>query len=109
MFLQKFSKISKIVLPYSGDSVADRTSRMPQSRVHHKDFSQLTGDSLAGKCFSREKDFEYFSKIWNFMLFVAQVGDLFTGGRSSCEGYIDIFVAQFATLSRVELLVAKNT
>ena len=39
------------------------------------------------------------------MLFAAQVGDLFEGGRSSCEGYTEIF----ATLSRVELLVAKNT
>ena len=42
------------------------------------------------------------------MLFVAQVGDLFAGGRSSCEGYTEIFAAQFETLSRVELLVAKN-
>ena len=43
------------------------------------------------------------------MLFVAQVADLFAGGRSSCKGYADIFAAQFATLSRVELLFAKNT
>ena len=76
-----------------------RTSRMPQSRVHHRDFLRFTGDSLAGKCFSREKDLEYFSKIWNFMLFAAQVGNLFVGGRSSREGYIEIFAAQFATLS----------
>ena len=82
---------------------------MPQSQVHNKDFSQLTGDSLAGKGFSREKDLEYFSKFWNFMFFVAQIGDLFAGGRSSREGYTEIFAAQFATLSRVELPVAKNT
>ena len=63
--------------------------------------SRLTGDSLVGKCFSR--------KIWNFMFFTTQVGDLFAGGRSSHEGYTEIFVAQFATLSRVELPVAKNT
>ena len=43
------------------------------------------------------------------MLFTAQVGDLFAGGRSSREGYTEIFTAQFATLSRVELPVAKNT
>ena len=43
------------------------------------------------------------------MLFVALVADLFAGGRSSCKGYADIFAAQFATLSRVELLFVKNT
>ena len=61
----KIVKISKkkIVLPCSGDSVASRTSRMPQSQVHHRDSSRLTGDSLVGKCFSREKDLEYFSKF----------------------------------------------
>ena len=43
------------------------------------------------------------------MLFTAQVGDLFVGGRSSREGYTEIFMAQFATLSQVELPVVKNT
>ena len=43
------------------------------------------------------------------MLFVAQVGDLFAGGRSSHEGYIEIFAAQFATCLRVEGLVARGT
>lgn len=43
------------------------------------------------------------------MLFVAQVEDLFTGGRSSREGYTEISAAQFATLSRVELPVTKNS
>ena len=105
----KIVKNSIIVLPCSGDSVAGRTSRMPQLWVHNRDFSRLVGDSLAGKCFSCEKDLEYFSKIWNFMLFVAQVGDLFAGGRSSHEGYIEIFAAQFATCLRVEGLVARGT
>ena len=109
LFLQKLSKFSKIVLPCFGNSVTSRTSRIPQSRVHHRDFWLLIGDSLAGKCFSREKDLEYFSKIWNFMFFATQVGDLFAGGRSNRERYTEIFVAQFATLSRVELPVAKNT
>ena len=36
-------------------------------------------------------------------------GDLFASERSSCEGYIEIFAAQLTTLSRVDLLVAKNT
>ena len=43
------------------------------------------------------------------MLFAAQVGDLFAGGRSSREGYTEIFAAQITTLSRVELPIAKNT
>ena len=42
------------------------------------------------------------------MLFAAQVGDLFAGGRSSCKGYTKIFAAQFVTLSRVELPVTKT-
>ena len=33
------------------------------------------------------------------MLFVAQVADLFAGGKSSYKWYTEIFVAQFATLS----------
>ena len=56
-------KKKKFVLPCSGNSVASRTSHMPQSQVHHRDSPRLTGDSLAGKCFSREKDLEYFSKF----------------------------------------------
>ena len=59
----KIVKILKIVLPYSDDSVAGRTCCMPQSRVPHRDISRLTSDSLVGKCFSREKDLEYFSKF----------------------------------------------
>ena len=43
------------------------------------------------------------------MLFAAQVCDLFASGRSIRKGYTEIFAAQFATLSRVELPVAKNT
>ena len=77
--------------------------------LFRSDFLQLTSDTLADKCFSREKDLEYFSKIWNFMFFAAQVGDLFAGGRSNRERYIEIFAAQFATLSRVKLPVTKNT
>ena len=65
----KIVKKSKNVLPCSGDSVAGRTNRMPQSRVHNRDFLWLTGDSLAGKCFSCKKDLEYFSKNLEFHAF----------------------------------------
>ena len=43
------------------------------------------------------------------MLLATQVGDLFVDGRSSRKGYTEIFVAQFVTLSQVELPVAKTT
>ena len=36
-------------------------------------------------------------------------GDLFVSERSSRKGYIEIFAAQLATPSRVDLSVAKNT
>ena len=36
-------------------------------------------------------------------------GDLFASGRSSREGYSEIFAAQLETLSRVDFPVAKNT
>ena len=36
-------------------------------------------------------------------------GDLFTSGRSSREGYTEIFVAQLAAPLRVRLPIAKNT
>ena len=42
------------------------------------------------------------------MFLAAQIGDLFTGGGSNCEGYLEIFAAYFATPSWVELPVVKN-
>ena len=36
-------------------------------------------------------------------------GDLFASERSNHEGYTEIFAAQLATLSRVDLPVTKNT
>ena len=82
---QKFQKLYCLVLATQ--------SPVEPVAVHHRDFSRLTGDSLEGKCFNRKKDLEYFSKIWNFMFFAAQVGDLCAGGRSSRERYTKIFAA----------------
>ena len=89
-----FSKIQKLCC-----LVLATQSRVEPVASPYKDFSRFTSDPLAGKCFNRKKDLEYFSNIWFFMLFVAQVGDLIAGGRSSCKGYIEIFAAQFITLS----------
>ena len=36
-------------------------------------------------------------------------GNLFASGRSSREGYTEIFAAQLATFSRVRLPITKNT
>ena len=96
----KIVKISKIVLPYFGDSIAGWSSRMPQSRAH----TEIFRDLLAGQYPTREKYLEYFSKFRFFMFLATQFGDLFASGRSSCEG-----TQKFLRLtSRVELSVAKN-
>ena len=43
------------------------------------------------------------------MFLAAQYGDLFTGEKSSREGYKEIFTPHLVTLSRVEIPVTKNT
>ena len=43
------------------------------------------------------------------MFLVAQSSDLFVGGRSSHEGYTEIFAAYLATSLWVELPIVKNT
>ena len=43
------------------------------------------------------------------MFLTAQSGDLFAGGRSSCEGYTEIFMAYLAAFSQVDNLVMENT
>ena len=78
----KMSKISKIVLPYFGNSVAGWSNRMSQSQEHIEIFC----GSLVSQCPSCEKRLEYFSKFGFLMLLATQFGDLFAGGRSSREG-----------------------
>ena len=78
---------------------------MPQSRAH----TEIFRDSLAGQCSNCKKYLEYFSNFGFLMFLAAQSGDFFAGGRSSREGYTEIFAAYLATPSRVELPVAKNT
>ena len=78
---------------------------LPQSRAHTVGFR----NSLASHCPSHEKYLEIFSKIWVFRFLVTQIGDLFTGESSNHKGYTEIFATPFATSSRVELSVVKNT
>ena len=82
--------------------------RLVQSHVPvtslHRDFSWLT----SGLKPQSRKILRIFFTNWFLMFLVTQSSDLFAGGRSSCEGYTRIFMAQIATLSRVELPVAKN-
>ena len=95
-----------------------------QSRGLLRDFRGSARDSLAGRPSSCEKHLEsffqnfVFTKIENFKNSVAlfwqlsrgsykshgivassrvDFGDLFASGRSSCEGYTEIFTAQLAT------------
>ena len=105
LFLQKWSKSSKTVLPYFGDFVAGWSSHMPQSQAH----TEIFRNSLASKCLSRKIYLEYFSKIWVLMFLAAQYGDLFAGGRSSRKRYTEIFATYLTTLLRVDFPVAKNT
>ena len=66
-------------------------------------------NSLAGQGPSCEKHLEKFSKIQVFRFLATQFGDLFASGSSNREVYSKCFAAPFATFSRVELLVTKNT
>lgn len=82
-FFTKMSKFSKIVLPYFGDSIAGKPSRMLPSRSSLRDFCR----SLAGQYPSREKDFENFSKF----------------------AFLHISQLSVATCSRVEGPITKGT
>ena len=70
-----------------------------------RDFSQLTGESVPK---SRKRLRKFFQNL-SFALFAAHFGSLFAGGKFNREGYSEIFAAQLATPSRVDLPVAKNT
>ena len=79
----KIAKISKTVLPCSGDSVAGWSSRIPQSRAHSEIFRSL----LVDQCPSHEKYLKYFSKF----------------------GFLCFLRLKLATCSQVEVPVAKGT
>ena len=102
----KMSEFSKTVLPCFCNLVAGWSSRMSQSRAHTEIFCV----SLVGHCPSREKYLEYFSKFGFLMFLATHSDDLFIGGRSSRKRSQRFFFAAYlATLSQVELPVAKNT
>ena len=71
----------------------------------HRDLSWLTSGSMS----QSRKILRIFFKNLVFMFLTAQYSDLFAGGRFSREGYIEIFTAHIATLSRVDFPVVKNT
>ena len=110
VFFGKYFVFAKIVIIFK-NSVAlfwgliGWSSRMLQSRAHIEIFR----NSLVDQCPSSEKFLEYFSKNWVFIFLAAQYGDLFAGGRSSREGYTEIFTTHLATLSWVEFPITKNT
>ena len=79
--LTKIVKISKTMLPYSGDSVVGWSNHMPQSWA----YTEIFRDSLVGQCPSHEKYLEYFSKFWFLMFLATQSSNLFASGRSNRE------------------------
>ena len=101
----KIVKISKTMLPCSGDSITGWSSCMLQSRAHTKIFSRLTGKSMS----QSRKILRIFFKIWVFNVSCGLVWWLVHGWRFQSRRYSKIFAAYLATLSRVELLVTKNT
>ena len=94
----KVFKISKIVLPCFGDLVVGWSSHMPQSR-------ELIGRSMS----QSRKILRIFFKIWVFNGSHSSDWRLVRGWRFQSWGYLEIFATYFATFSRVELPVAKNT
>ena len=104
----KISKISKTVLPCTGDLVASQSSSMPPVASLHRRFLQLIGRSMS----SREKHLENFPKFWAFTVswlglatysqvaapitrlyrnFRDSLPDSLAGGPSSREKHLDIF------------------
>ena len=103
--LQKMSKFFK-----NNIALFWRLSRgLVQSHVlvasPHKDFSRLTGGSLP----QSRKILRIFFKIWVFNVSRDSVWQLVRGWKVQSREDSEIFEAYLATLSLVELLVAKNT
>ena len=77
-----------------------------------RDFRGLPRDSLTGRTSNREKHLYKFFKIFALSVLVIGFGDLLATGPSTREQVTrldsEIFAAYLATLSRVELLIAKN-
>ena len=65
LFLQKLSKIQKLCCHV----LATQSRVEPVTCPNRESITEIFCDSLAGKCFSRKKDLEYFSKILEFHAF----------------------------------------
>ena len=91
LFLKNW-KFQKTVLPCFGDSVAGKSSRLPQceltsqfwqlvrkwkvqSQWVHRDFCSSTRDSLASETSNREKHLEIFSKLLAWSVLAGVSGD----------------------------------
>ena len=98
----KMSKISKTVLPCSGNLVAGKPSRMPLVVSLLNWFTRLSSGSKS----QSRKRLRNFSKILSFRFLATLFGDLFESGSFS---YLEVFVALFVTSSQVELPIEKNT
>ena len=101
----KISKISKTVLPCSGDLIAGQSSRMPPVVSLYRRFSRLTRGSMS----LLRKRLRKFSNILGFYSSCDSIWRLVCEWKLQSWGYTEIFTAPFVTYLRVDLLVTKNT
>ena len=101
----KMSKFSKTMMFSFGNSVEGWSSRMSQLWAHTEIFSRLTGESMP----QSRKILRIFFKIWVFDISRDSVWWLVRGQKVQSWESLEIFTAYLATLSQVELPVAKNT
>ena len=82
-YFEKCQKFQKLCNPVLVTCLAGQSSRMPQLQAYIEGIC----DSLAGQSPNREKDLEYFAKIWVFRYLATQFGDLFASGSFSRKSY----------------------
>ena len=83
--------------------------RLGYGSIQSRAYTEVFRDSLVGQRPSHEKDLENFSKIWVFNVSRDSVWWLVRGWKVQSRKDLEIFAAHLATLSQVELPVAKNT
>ena len=98
-------KLSKTVLPCSGDLVTGQTNRMSLITSLHRSFSLLTSKSML----QSRKRLRKFSKFWVFKSSRDSVWRLVREWKLQSQGYTEFFTAPLATSSWVHLPITKNT
>ena len=105
VFAKISKKLSKTVLPCSGDLVTGQTNRMSLITSLHRSFLRLTSKSMLQSW----KRLRKFSKFWVFKSSRDSVWRLVHEWKLQSQGYTEFFTAPFATSSWVYLPITKNT